>query len=211
MPLCNRIDPWGQLHDDPSKAATLMGNRGILHDANKHIVKCWTTNAWVSCDPHYRGVSRKPLFSPGSYSELFFLDEATAFAAGHRPCAYCRRGRFNAFKAAWAESGQNMAGGASILIGEIDQKLHIERAARGAEKVTFAALADSLPEGSIFAVGTEAYLLHQGCRWRWSFSGYERTAPLPPDTMVTVLTPKSIVQLYANGFKPSVHVSAEAS
>jgi hypothetical protein len=210
MPLCNRVDPWGRLHDDASRTATLMGNRGILHDANRRIVKRWTTKAWVACDPKYRGISRKPLFSPGNYSELFFLDEATAFAAGHRSCACCQRDRFNAFKAAWAASIQHSAGGASLHIREIDQVLHAERAARGVDKVTFAAKADSLPEGSMFAVGAEAYLLHGGSRWRWSFRGYERAAPLPPGTEVSVLTPKAIVRLYAIGFKPKVHPSADA-
>ena len=185
-----------------------MGNRGILHDATRRIVKRWTTRAWVACDPNFRGISRKPLFSPNNYSELFFLDEATAFAAGHRPCAYCQRVRFNAFKAAWAASVKRKS--SSVLIGEIDGELHAERVARGVEKITFAAQADVLPEGCMIAVGADAYLLHRNAMWRWSFDGYERAAKLPPGTEVSVLTPRSIVRLYADGFVPNVHPSADA-
>lgn len=185
-----------------------MGNRGILHDASRRIVKQWTTKAWVACDPCYRGISRKPLFSPGSYSELFFLDEATAFAAGHRPCAYCQRDRFNAFKAAWAVSVGRTA--ASVLIEEIDRALQKERVARGVDKVTFTARADSLPEGTMFAVGDGAHLLHRGALWRWSFRGYERAAPIEPDLAVSVLTPRTMVRLFADGLKPRVHPTADA-
>lgn len=187
-----------------------MGNRGILHDEHRNIVERWTTQAWVACDPNYRGISRKPLFSPGSYSELFFLDEATAFSAGHRPCAYCQRDRFNAFKAAWAASMPHKAGGAFLPIGEIDRVLHRERAARRVEKITFPAQVDTLPDGCMFALGTDAYLTHHGTHLRWSFNGYTRVPALPPNTEVSVLTPRSMLLLYAKGFKPRVHPSADA-
>lgn len=210
MPLCNRIDPWGRLSDNPSKAGLVMGNRGILHDEHRNIVKRWTTIAWVACDPNYRAISRKPLFSPGSYSELFFLDEATAFSAGHRPCAYCQRNRFNAFKAAWAASVPHKAGEALLPIGEIDRVLHRERTARGVEKITFSAQVDGLPDGCMFALGTDVYLVHRGAHLRWSFNGYARAAALPLSTEVSVLTPRTMLLLYAKGFRPSVHPSADA-
>lgn len=210
MPLRNRVDPWGRLKDDPSKAGTVMGNRGILHDSEKRIVKRWTTKAWVACDPNFRGISRKPLFKPGHYSELFFLDEATAFAAGHRPCAYCQRSRFDSFKTAWAASFQGNSGRTNLPVAEMDRVLHAQRVARGLEKVTFSANAGSLPEGTMFAVNDEAFLLHSGSSWRWTFKGYEPADAVPGAPEVTILTPRAIVQLFANGFKPRVHPSVDA-
>ena len=187
-----------------------MGNRGILHNADQCIVKRWTTKAWVACDPGFRGISRKPLFKPGSYSELFFLDEATAFAAGHRPCAYCQRDRFNAFKTAWAARFHVDSDGPDRTIGRIDRALHAERVARGVEKVTFSAMAESLPSGSMYAVDAEAFLIHRGSHWRWTFGGYERASSVARGTAVSILTPRSIVELFAAGFEPRVHHSADA-
>lgn len=210
MTLCNRVDPWGRLHDDSSKVGTVMGNRGILHNDEQHIVRRWTTKAWVACDPNFRGISRKPLFSPGSYSELFFLDEATALSAGHRPCAYCQREKFNAFKAAWAAAFASSSGRTTLPIKEIDASLHAERVARGVDKITFQAAASSLPDGTIIEVESDAYLILRGSRLRWSFLGYDRVDPLPQDAEVRVLTPRSIVQLYASGYRPGVHISADA-
>lgn len=208
MPLQNRVDPWGGLNESTSKAGMLMGNRGILHDADKRIVKRWTTKAWVACDPKFRGKSRKPLFRSGRYSELFFLDEATALSAGHRPCAYCQRGRFDAFKAAWARSAEPPLESAALPIHEVDAQLHGQRVSRGVQKITFEAQVDSLPEGTMIEVDGTAFLLHRGRRWRWSFMGYEPADPLPPATQVRVLTPKGVVQAYSAGYKPGVHVSA---
>ncbi len=210
MTLRNRVDPWGRLTEDPSKAGTVMGNRGILHDAEKRVVKRWATKAWVACDPKFRGISRKPLFRSGTYSELFFLDEATALSAGHRPCAYCQRGRFDAFKAAWARSAEPPLDSANLPIKEVDAELHGQRVSRGIQKITFDAQVGSLPEGTMIEVDADAFLLHRGRRWRWSFLGYEAADPLRPATQVRVLTPKGIVRVYSAGYKPGVHFSADA-
>ena len=210
MTLQNRVDPWGRLNEDPSKAGMVMGNRGILHDPEQRVVKRWTTKAWVACDPKFRGISRKPLFRPGRYSELFFLDEAIALAAGHRACAYCQRGRFDAFKAAWARSAEPPLDSAKLPINEVDAELHGQRVSRGIQKITFDAQVGSLPEGTMIEVGADAFLLHRGQRWRWSFLGYESADPLPPATQVRVLTPKGIVRVYSAGYKPGVHFSANA-
>jgi hypothetical protein len=184
-----------------------MGNRGILHDDNRQIVRRWATKSWVACDPTFRGISRKPLFSPRTYSELFFLDEATALSAGHRPCAYCRRERFNAFKDAWRATSP--VKGSTLPAREIDEKLHAQRVSREAEKVTFQTAVGPLPDGSIFENGDHAFLLHRGRTWRWSFLGYEHATSLPPHTEVRVLTPESVVRLYSAGYTPGVHSTAE--
>ena len=96
----NRVDPWGAFHA-VSNRGTLMGNRGILHNAEQVIVSRWKSKRWLTCALHFK-VIRRQVFSPGNYSELFFLDEATAFAAGHRPCNDCRRDRLKDFREAWA-------------------------------------------------------------------------------------------------------------
>jgi hypothetical protein len=107
-----------------------MGNRGILHD-EQQIVRPWKHKAWVTCQLLFNGRQRK-VFGPGTYSELFFLDEATALSAGHRPCGECRRQRFNEFKATWTQA--NTEGKATVA--DIDRQLHQERAVRGGGKVT---------------------------------------------------------------------------
>ena len=135
MTLQNRVDPWGQFHAHPSKAATCMGNRGILHDESRRILRPWKGKAWVCCVPQYRGVDRKPLFQPNRYSELFFLDEVTAFAAGHRPCAYCQRARFDQFKAAWVQTNHPDTPSNQILVREMDALLHVSRAVRGGHAI----------------------------------------------------------------------------
>jgi hypothetical protein len=124
MPLQNRVDPWGRLHSVAARGAW-MGNRGVLHDATRQIVRPWRLKAWILCRLEFKG-RRRRVFAPARYSELFFLDEATAFAAGHRPCAECNRERFNQFKRAW-RSGARAA--------EIDAALHAERIAGGATRV----------------------------------------------------------------------------
>jgi hypothetical protein len=210
MPLQNRVDPWGSIQVHPSRAAKVMGNRGILHNDAREIVKRWATKSWVACDPSYRGISRKPLFKTGSYTELFFLDEATALSAGHRPCAYCQRPRYNAFKAAWASTLQRSAETSTLSIKDIDAVLHTERAVRGGEKVAHLATVAALPEGTIFEHSGSAYLRHRGKTWRWSFDGYTEVEQLPANTEVMVLTPKSVVRLLEHGFQAAVHPSAEA-
>ena len=104
MPLQNRVDPYGKLHAIAARGAW-MGNRGILHDDEKRIVAPWRLKRWITCALTFRGRKRQ-VFAPHRYSELFFLDEATSFAAGHRPCAECRRERYNEFRAAWFEANQ---------------------------------------------------------------------------------------------------------
>lgn len=209
MPLQNRVDPWGTLHVNPSRSATVMGNRGILHNATQHIVKRWANKSWVACDPHYRGISRKPLFKNGSYSELFFLDEVTALAAGHRPCAYCQRVKYNFFKANWADVFCNESSTNPSVI-EIDRQLHTERVARGAGKLKYVAKLTALPEGVIFEHQAHALLIYRGKCWRWSFDGYVATSLDAYDGDVEVLTPRSVVRLLSAGYTPDVHASAHS-
>lgn len=207
MTLRNRVDPWGRLQAIDARGAWL-GNRGILHDDHKRIVAPWRHKAWVTCRLDYQGIKRT-IFSPGSYSELFFLDEATALAAGHRPCAECRRGRYNEFKALWCAANPEHAASASAPIAVIDKQLHAERAIRGGGKVTFTAPLGDVPKGAFIELDQEACLVWSGRLWRWAASGYTPASRVPAaGERVTVLTPFSIVKALRAGLVPQVHASA---
>src|SRR5574343_1616464 len=152
MPLQNRVDPWGNLHAHSSKAGTVMGNRGILHNEQRVVVNKWVGKAWVACDPKFKGIDRRPLFQPHRYSELFFLDEATAFAAGHRPCAYCRRDHFNHFKSMWHLAFGGDTNSQPLAIKSVDAALHRDRISSSRTKNTYWASPSELPDGVLFAV-----------------------------------------------------------
>jgi hypothetical protein len=200
MPLQNRVDPWGRLHCVSARGAW-MGNRGVLHDASRAIVRPWRSKAWILCRLEFKG-RRREVFAPGRYSELFFLDEATAFSAGHRPCAECNRERFNAFKRAWP-SGAKAA--------EIDSALHAERICAGGEKASYEAALDALPDGTMIECDASALLVRGEALYPWSFAGYGAPLPRPRRAeRVRVLTPSSMVRAIARGFAPQMHPSVDA-
>lgn len=207
MPLQNRVDPWGKLNAVPMRGS-LMGNRGILHNESRQIVRPWAGKSWVTCALQFKDNQRNgKVFSDGSYSELFFLDEATAFAAGHRPCNYCRKPRYAEFKNAWLAANRLDAVG-NTPITEVDKVLHAERAIPGGGKVMFSAALNELPSGTIFEHENAAFLVWKGAIHRWSFDGYTPSLLQFGAQPVKVLTPASIVRMYRDGFIPSVHASA---
>lgn len=208
MPLRNRVDPYGELHAVEARGAW-MGNRGILHDGARRIVAPWRLKRWITCTLNFKGRQRE-VFAPRRYSELFFLDEATSFAAGHRPCAECRRERYNEFRAAWSSVNSGGAAMENVGADEMDRTLHAERAVRGGGKRTWIAALAELPPGAIIEHDGRAHLIWRGKLWPWSFTGYG--APAPAGTaasQVTVLTPQSIVNVFGTGFVPQVHASAD--
>jgi hypothetical protein len=207
--LQNRVDPWGNLCAIASRG-TLMGNRGILHDDGDRIVRQWAHRAWVTCLLEFKGIKRPKPFSPGNYSELFFIDEATAFAAGHRPCAHCQRTRHLEFKEAWVRANVPDQLLASTLMRDIDKVLHAERTVPGGGKGTFDAPLVELPRGAIFEYEGIAYLVSSVGYLPWSFGGYGAAKSIGAATVVKVLTPQSVVRAFANGFTPLVHTSASA-
>src|SRR5262245_18106504 len=204
MPLQNRVDPWGRIQAVDAKG-TLLGNRGVLSNDRQEIVAPWRTKAWLTCRLAWKG-RKRTVMSPGRYTELFFLDEATAFAAGHRPCAECRRERFREFKSAWAAANAAVMAPAAPPIEAIESILHGERGLRGGKKVTYAADLDALPDGTMVEVDGAAYLIWQKRLLRWSFAGYTGVERLPR-RRVQVLTPTSVVRIMSGGFRPEVHES----
>ena len=209
MPLQNRIDPWGQFHAHPSRASTRMGNRGILHDSQNHIIRPWAHKGWVSCLMSFKDIERPRPFSDGNYSELFFLDEATAFSAGHRPCSYCQRERSNLFREAWLRANvDDSAQWKSMRMPNLDKVLHAERAIRGGGKVTFDSPIAELPVGTMFEHGGFAFLLSPVGVLPWTFDGYGVPQTMNSEMSVRILTPRSIVRTFAAGFLPMMHESA---
>ncbi len=140
--------------------------------------------------------------SEGRYTELFFLDEASSFAAGHRPCAECRRERYNAFRDAWRRMGRQKS---PPFADEMDLELHPARIHRGA-KVTYEAALGSLPEGVFVSLEGRAHLIWRGSLLLWAPEGYARKRG-PVDSVVTVLTPKPIVGCFREGYEPQIHTS----
>jgi len=185
-----------------------MGNRGILHDEGNSIVRPWAHKAWVTCLLEFKDIKRSKPFSQGNYSELFFFDEATAFAAGHRPCAYCQRARQVEFKDAWVRANVQEDLRASTKMPDIDKVLHAERAISGGGKRTYDARLVELPHGAIFEHKDVAYLVSVRGNLPWSFSGYGAAQNIDETELVKVLTPRSIVRAFAAGFTPIIHKSA---
>jgi len=203
MPLQNRVTPFGDIVAVAARGAW-MGNRGVLHGDGRTLARRrWTTRAWLTCRLDFNGRHRA-VMTPHRYTELFFLDEATALAAGHRPCFECRRADFRRFRDAWVA-----AHGGDGRVGSIDTMLHAARVGPGRAKRTFDADARDLPDGTMVAhphAPGAACLVHRGALRPWSFAGYG--APIPVAGPVAVLTPAPAVAAIAAGYVPQVHVSA---
>ncbi len=203
MPLQNRVDPWGNLKAVSAKGA-LLGNRGILHDDTQQIVKAYQHQSWVMCKLKYKD-RKRTIMTKNRYTELFFLDEATAFAAGHRPCGECSRERYIEFKAYWINANFKEPP-LNINAVNINKMLHKDRICNKV-KVTFKARLKDLPDGIFFSNENAAYLKHKNKIYRWSFEGYSLSKSACNFDEVDVLTPRSVVNAFRLGFKPVVHDS----
>jgi hypothetical protein len=209
VPLQNRVTPTGEIVADPGRGL-LMGNRGCLHGPDRRLGAArWRSKAWICCVLEWKGVRRDPM-PPGRWTALFFLDEATALAAGHRPCAYCRRADFTAFAEAWRGGHGGLAEGSRAP--QIDARLHAERVdPHSRRQRTRPAVAGELPDGAMVRHGGTLGLLAGGRLLRWSFAGYRDPLPLPPAAAVELLTPPATVATIAAGYRPLVHPSAPAA
>jgi len=192
MPLQNRVDPWGNIIATTARG-TLLGNRGILHNGKKQIVKIYQHQGWVTCSLKFKNRKRK-LMTPGNYTKLFFLDEATAFAAGHRPCCECRRERYLEFKDYWVRANlKEQINGIKISV--INKLMHKDRINKG-KKITYQANLKELPDGTIFSYNSSAYLIFKTKIYLWSFEGYYCPKSINIPDEVCVLTPRSIVNIF---------------
>ncbi|MGX8009944.1 hypothetical protein ACVDG8_013745 [Mesorhizobium sp. ORM8.1] len=213
MPLQNRVDPFGAIHAVPERGL-FTGNRGIIHDPETKTLlkKRWALQAWIICVCRFRNVRREPMGRnrPGGkagWTELFFLDEVTALAAGHRPCFYCRRERATDFVARFGKAFGIDEPRAPM----VDKRLHKERLASGGRPLAVNARElGSLPDGSMIARGGTAYAIRAGKAIEWSFAGY--ADPIGFDRLANeplrLLTPATSVSVLRHGFAPVWHPTA---
>ncbi|MHC2252084.1 hypothetical protein ACVILK_001776 [Bradyrhizobium embrapense] len=204
MPLQNRVTPTGDIVATHHRG-TFTGNRGIIHDpATRTLLnRRWSSPAWLTCVCEFRGRRRK-VMSQQSWTELFFLDEATAFAAGHRPCFYCRRDDAKRFRAAWEEGN----GVSDLSAKAMDAVLHAERLDRGKKRLhPLPKPIDELPDGAMVQANGESFLVAGGKTLRWSFAGY---VPADATAPAMLLTPPSTVRAFQAGYRAVLHPSAAA-
>ncbi len=199
MPLRNRVTPLAELVATPDRGL-VYGNRGCLHDESGRIRRRFDGRRWIACRLAFRGWHRSPLMQPGRFTELFFLDEATAFAAGHRPCALCRRADFDAFAEIWAELHPGQAGADAI-----DAQLHRERVdseTRGQRRHEM--LPAELPSGAFVLRAEEPWLVYGSELMRWTPAGYAERIQRPAGESepVPLVTPPSLVAVLRAGWRP---------
>jgi len=200
MPLQNRVDPYGTIFRTPARG-TFMGNRGgAIHNDSREIVRSYLNRRWITCVLVFKDRHRE-VMTPRRYTELFFLDEAVSFAAGHRPCAECRRARFNAFRDAWG-------GGAPLRAAEMDAELHRARVDGQGRKVTYEAPLESLPDGCFVEMNGGAWLVWEDVLRLWTPEGYTTRMRRPDQSTVTVLTPRPSVECFRRGYRPEAALPA---
>lgn len=191
----NRGLPSGEIVDWPLRGL-FTGNRGCLHDTAGLVRRRWTTRAWICCRLDWKGV-RRQIMAPGRWTEIFFLDEAVALAAGHRPCALCRRADYERFRGFWPGAPRAP---------EIDAALHPARILPPALRPEVAPA--DLPDGAFVLAADGAMLLKRGrLGLPLGPAGYGRPVPLP--TVARRLTPAPIVAVLAAGYRPILHPDAQ--
>jgi hypothetical protein len=178
----------------------VYGNRGCLHNERGEIRRRYATKRWIACRLCFGGRRRSPLMMPGRFTELFFLDEATAMAAGHRPCAECRRSDYNRFSDLWLSLHPSQVGADAI-----DAQLHRERLAAGSrERLLHEASYSELADGTFVLKAGEPHLV-LGCQLLpWSPGGYHDVRSRPSSGRATVITPPSLIAILRGGWSPSV-------
>ena len=207
MPLQNRVTPLGALIAVPARGL-VYGNRGCLHDDSGRIRRRYAVKRWIACRLEFRGWRRGPLLRPGRFTELFFLDEATAFAAGHRPCALCRRDDYVRFCHIWSQKH-----GAPSGADAIDAELHEERIdTRTRDRRLQRAKLDDLPDGAFFLESETPWLVLGNESLLWTPAGYTKRRARPSGA-TALITPPSLVEVLRAGWDPVVpflHPTARA-
>jgi hypothetical protein len=201
-PLQNRVTPTGDIIATAHRGM-FTGNRGIIHNpATKTLTRRWASRAWLTCVCEFKG-RRREVMGGRSWTELFFLDEATALSAGHRPCFFCRRDDANRFRAAWQEGN----GVRHVLARDVDAVLHGERLSGRKKRLHALTMSlEQLPEGTMVQEGTEDFLIAQGRALAWSPAGYREAQSAIKNAML--LTPPSTLRALLAGYRPVLHPSA---
>lgn len=202
--LQNRVNPLGQLIKTPERGAWL-GNRGVIHNDHKEIVRAFKIRAWITCVLEFRGRHRE-IMQPDRWTELFFLDEATAFSAGHRPCFQCRYKDHQRFKEFWMKGNPQYGFDMKTPVAKIDDILQAERIAADKSKVTYEENVKALPNGTFVIHDEQPHLLKDDQLYLWSPAGYEKGVALPDVNRLQVLTPRSFVNMFKAGYVPQMGI-----
>jgi hypothetical protein len=200
--LQNRVNPFGEIIATQARGS-FMGNRGVIHNHQKEITHAFKHKAWITCVLEFKGRNRT-VMSPDRWTELFFMDEATAFSAGHRPCFECRREDAKRFKLCWLAGNPSYGFSLGTSIKEIDEVIHTERIGANESKVTHQLSASDVPVGTFVTVDQDPYLFSDGRLHRWTPFGYEGSIPMLTGTTLTVLTPASVVNAFRAGYVPGI-------
>ena len=202
MPLRNRVTPYGEIIAVPERGL-FTGNRGVLHTLEQKVVHYNRGRRWIICQLEFKGWHRE-VMQPNRWTELFFLDEATALAAGHRPCAMCRYRNYQSFRRSWALAHDLPLQSADAM----DLVMHQDRLARPRVRRTFVTDFSSLPDGVFIVLDDQPWLLHETELHHWTPGGYDQRIRCDNLRMVQVLTPKCTVATIACGYQPLLHPSA---
>jgi hypothetical protein len=200
--LQNRVDPFGQIISTSARGLWL-GNRGVIHNDDKQIIKAFKHKAWIICALQFKGRKRM-LMMPNRWTELFFLDEATAFAAGHRPCFECRKEDARRFKLSWVNGNASYGFTMKTSINEIDEIIHRERIDTEKKKVMHERPLSEIPDGTFILINDHPHLLYKAHFHKWSPFGYEESFPARDPSSLTVLTPNSIINAFSAGYIPQI-------
>jgi hypothetical protein len=200
--LQNRVNPFGELIATTARGSWL-GNRGVIHNERRQIVRPFKHKAWIICQLEFKG-RKRIVMTPNRWTELFFLDEATAFAAGHRPCFECRKEDAKRFKSYWIKGNSSYGFSMATSINEIDEIIHRERIDVRNKKVLHERAASEIPDGSFTLFNNHSHLFRKGVLYRWTPFGYEENIPVTDTAKLTVLTPDSIVNAFSAGYVPQV-------
>ena len=205
--LQNRVDPFGNLIKTEARGSW-TGTRGLLHNDEQEILRPFRLKAWLTCKLEFKGRKRK-MMSPDRYTELFFLDEATAFAAGHRPCCECRRDDFNKFKSLWLKANPGYGFDKKVSIQKIDGIIHEERINKDRSKISFEESIHNIPDGSFVLFDNDPHVVFNKQLFLWSPFGYAKGITLPHAEKLIVLTPVSIVNTFRVGYLPQMRMLIE--
>jgi hypothetical protein len=200
--LQNRVNPFGHIIKTPERGKWL-GNRGVIHNEDKEIVRPYKVKAWIICELKFRGRYREVMM-PNRWTELFFFDEATAFSAGHRPCFQCRYKAHIHFKEMWLKGNPRYGFTIKTPVADIDAIIQRERITAGNTKQSYRAGLKDLPDGTFVVFKNAPHVINAGKLHKWSPAGYDTPVDFPVIEKVIVLTPRSIVNTFSAGYIPQM-------